>query len=406
MRATRAVAFAALVTLVSGPAAHAQLPEGPYVSSDGRLAIAGEVSATIGPSDHDAFFNYTDYQHNALRTIRARLLGEWRVAAPVSLLGELRVENADTIEAAALYLRWRPWTHRDFDIQIGRIPPVLGAFARHAYGRDNLVIGSPLAYQYLTSLRPDALPATADDVLRMRGRGWRPSFPIGSTEQRGGVPLVTAFRWDTGAEAHWHAGRLDLAGALTRGAPASPAAFDRHANPTWSGRAAVTAATGLTIGVSAARGRWIDRGALNSVPAASREESRQSVLGADVEFGLGPWLVRGEWLRSAFQIPVLADPHVSSPLVASTGFVEGRYRWHPRWQTAVRVEHLAFSEIRGTLLGGGLVPWDAPVSRIEAIVGFRATRSLELRAGWQENRRSGRRVLTRGYPALQVLYWF
>jgi len=36
---------------------------------------------------------------------------------------------------------------------------VIGAFARQAYGRDNLVIGTPLAYQYLTSLRPDALPA-------------------------------------------------------------------------------------------------------------------------------------------------------------------------------------------------------------------------------------------------------
>ena len=37
-----------------------------------------------------------------------------------------------------------------------------GAFARRTYANDNPLIGYPLAYQYLTSLRPDAVPATAD----------------------------------------------------------------------------------------------------------------------------------------------------------------------------------------------------------------------------------------------------
>ena len=54
----------------------------------------------------------------------------------------------------------------NFDIQAGRIPPTFGAFGRHAYGTDNPVIGYPLAYQYLTSLRTDAVPETADDLLR------------------------------------------------------------------------------------------------------------------------------------------------------------------------------------------------------------------------------------------------
>ena len=52
------------------------------------------------------------------------------------------------------------------------MPPTFGAFARRTYATDNPLIGYPLAYQYLTSLRPDALPANADELLRMRGRGW------------------------------------------------------------------------------------------------------------------------------------------------------------------------------------------------------------------------------------------
>ena len=43
-------------------------------------------------------------------------------------------------------------------------------------------------------------PASTDDVLRMRGRGWRPSYPLGSLEIATGLPLMTAFRWDTGVQ--------------------------------------------------------------------------------------------------------------------------------------------------------------------------------------------------------------
>ncbi len=402
----RAAAVALLAAILLAHVARAQVPEGPYVAAEGRVTVAGEISATFGRSDRDAFFNYTDYEHNALRTVRARLLGEWRASEHVALLGELRIENQNSIEAAALYIRWRPWLGHQFDLQAGRIPPVIGAFPRHAYGRDNLVIGAPLAYQYLTSLRPDALPGTADDLLRMRARGWQPAYPIGSQAEAPGMPLVSAFHWDTGAEAHWQVARLDLAGALTRGSPAAPAPFGGDTGPTWSGRAAVTPAPGLTVGVSAARGAWIDRSALRTLLDAGGGNAAQSIVGTDAEFGLGRWLVRGEWLRSAFRMPSAVVPDLTGPLAASSGFVEGRYRWHPRWQTAVRIERLTFSSIAGTASGGLATPWDAPVTRAEAVLGFRAARNVDVRAGWQQDWREAGRVRVRGYPAVQVLYWF
>ena len=89
----------------------------------------------------------------------------------------------------ALYLRIRPWTTRDFDIQVGRVPPTFGAFARRTYANDNPLIGYPLAYQYLTSLRPDAVPANADELLRMRGRGWLSNYSLGDPTP------TTACRW-------------------------------------------------------------------------------------------------------------------------------------------------------------------------------------------------------------------
>jgi hypothetical protein len=403
----RALVIVALALAGYPRPASAQIPEGPYVGAAGRLTIAGELAATASPEDTQTFFNYTDYEHDALRTVRGRLLGEWRFARQVALLGELRVENKDRIEAAALFVRWRPWARHEFDVQVGRIPPVVGAFARRAYGRDNLVIGLPLAYQYLTSLRPDALPRTADDVLRMRARGWQPSFPLGSHAIGPGTALVNAFRWATGAEARWRSGRVDVAGAVTRGAPAVPGVFDAKVGPAWSGRVAVNAATGLTIAVSGGRGPWIHHDALAAVPETLRGHNHQTLMGTDVEYGLGRLLVRGEWIRSAFELPAVGAPFVDSPVVASSGFVEAQYRWRPRWQSGIRVERLTFSDVRGaSVAGGALTPWDAPVKRIEAVMGYRVARNLEVRAGWQHNWRKGGRVTTRGIPMMQILYWY
>ena len=115
--------------------------------------------------------------------------------------------------------------------------------------------------------------------------------------------------------------------------------------------------------------------------------------------------MRAEWLRSSFHLPLLAAPSSDTVLVAWSGFVEARYRLHPRWQVAGRAERLSFSSVVGSASTAAL-PWDAPVDRVEAVVGFRATHRLEFRAGWQHNWRSGGRVQERGFPAAQVLFWF
>ena len=396
-----------LVALAGCGVAAAQTPESTDRPGVGRLTLGGDATATAGPADTDAFFNFTNYDQNALRAAQVRLVGEWRLSSTVSFLGELRAESGAGVDGAAWYLRWHPSAARAFDVQVGRIPPVVGLFAREPYGRDNLLIGAPLAYQYLLSLRPDALPASTDDLIRMRGRGWEPSFPIGSSALAPGIPIVSAFRWDTGAEAHWHAGRADVAGAVTRGSASVPAVGrDVNGGETWSGRVAVSGPGGLTVGVSGARGPWIQSSTLSLLPASLRAPDTQTLLGLDVEFGWGRWLVHGKELRSVFDMPIVDATNPEVRLATWSGYLEARYRLHPRWQVAGRVEQLDFSTIQGTLNGGRATTWDAPVERFSADIGYRVERQLEIRAGWQMNWRDGGRVTKRGYPALQLLFWF
>ena len=136
-------------------------------------SIGTDISLAFTPQDDTdgAWFNYTDYEHNALRLFRVGVDADMRLTDRVSVLTEIRSENGDAIKPYALYVRVRPWRDRPIDIQAGRIPPTFGAFARRDYGAGNPLIGYPLAYQYLTAVRPDALPASPDDVLRMRARG-------------------------------------------------------------------------------------------------------------------------------------------------------------------------------------------------------------------------------------------
>src|SRR6476660_4029378 len=169
MRFGIGAAVAALAVLAGVPslASGGQSQEPAATPAPRRVTAGAEVSLVAGPIDDEAFFNYTDYEHNALRVARIRVMGQWRVAPRLSFVGEVRTEDGDGVEMAAIYARWRPWADRDLTVQAGRVPPVIGAFPRRAYGRDKLVIGFPLAYQYLMSLRPDALPASIDDLVRM-----------------------------------------------------------------------------------------------------------------------------------------------------------------------------------------------------------------------------------------------
>src|SRR5919201_885009 len=193
------VAFLLAYGAAPRPVVAQALPSQPISVADGRLTIGGEASVAFAPTD-TGFFNYTDYEHSALRLVRLAFTAALRAGEHVSILGEVRSENWSAVRPYGLYVRIRPWKHRELDIQAGRIPPTFGAFGRRSYSADNPLIGYPLAYQYLTSLRPDALPTNADDLLKMRGRGWQSAFPVGSSSDDRGMALATAFRWDTGIQ--------------------------------------------------------------------------------------------------------------------------------------------------------------------------------------------------------------
>ena len=392
----RVLAFAAAVVSLPAVSLAAQDPPAPRPTG---LIWGAEVAASVSRRDDDAFFNYTDYEHSTLRQVRLRLMLETRLPARWDVLGEIRVEN-DLLNVPALFVRWQPWASRPFHAQVGRLPLTIGAFARRAYGSDNLLVGVPLVYQYLTSVRPDALPQTPDDVLRMRARGWRPSYPLGSTDLTPGLPIVAYSRGDTGLQVQWTADSWTAAASVTRGTAADPRVRDNNSGATVSSRIAIIRSSGLTVGVSGSRGSWVGRSVtLLLQPVQQNRSTAQTLVGLDTEFARGHWILRGEWWHSRFDVPTLTQA-----LAATGGFAEARYRFQPRWQVSVRGDRLTFSKLTGQSTVP--TPWDAPMWRVEGVIGYRVSRHFDLRAGYQRNWREAGRVRERGFPTLQALVWF
>jgi len=376
----------------------------------GRVTLGGELTVTASPDD-DGRFNYTDYERNALQLIRLALTAAVRPVERVTLVTELRAEGDTsggqwTATPYALYVRVRPWRDRPIDIQAGRIPPVFGVAGRRAYANDNVLIGYPLIWQYLTILRPDAVPANADELIYARDAGWQSWYSIGASDYQRGVPLATAFRYDTGVEARFgdDLSRVSVATALTAGTLSSPGTGARSGGPQLSTRVAMRPVMGLIVGGSFADGDFLSNAAERELPMYARAERyAQRSWGVDAEYSRGYWLVRAEGIAVRWALPYLDDPPIDEPITSAGISLEGRYRIVPGLTVGARADHIGFSELTGR---HETLPWDAPVSRVEAGLAWTIARHVTARVSVQHNWRDRGEVTSSTLPAVQVSLWF
>ena len=142
----------------------------------GRLSLGGEASGAYGTDDR-GYFNNTDYGTNNLRLFRLDLAAEFRAGAHIGAVADMRTDNLNAPPRLRA-LPARAPVARPLLRSPGRADPtVFGAFPRRRYLLDNPLIGTPLAYQYLTSLRADAVPRNADELAARRGLGWLVPYP-------------------------------------------------------------------------------------------------------------------------------------------------------------------------------------------------------------------------------------
>ena len=368
----------------------------------GRVRLGGEASGTLAPEDN-GYFNYSGYKTNTLRLFRLDLAAEVRLARPASLLADVRVENFQTVRVYALYLRLRPWAERQIDLQAGLVPPVFGAWPRRRYASENPLPSVPLVYQYLTTLREDAVPSRTEDLVAQRGRGWLVRYPVGASYAEPGRPMVNGERWDTGVELRLAAGPLAFAVAVTQGTLSNPLVGDDNDGKQVSGRIAWSPGSGLVVGVSGASGEFLTREVQEAFADRARGSWRQDAAGLDLEWSRGRWIVRTEGVWARWRMPALDPTRIEEPLVSVAAYVESRFKIRPGLYAAARLERMSFGRVPSQL---GEATWEAPVTRVEAGAGWSPWRHATLKLAWQHDERDGGRVRREDLVAAQVVLWF
>jgi hypothetical protein len=401
-RRARPALLAAVAAGIACAAAWPAAAADPRSLFGGRLRLAGELSGTFAPED-EGYFNYSDYQTSTLRLFRLDLAAEARLARWAFVLADVRSDNLGSPRVYALYLRVRPWASRELDLQAGLVPPVFGAFPRRRYASENPLPSVPLAYQYLTTMRYDAVPSRAEDVVAQRGRGWLVHYPVGAADAEPGLPLVNGERWDTGAQLRVGRGPLALALALTQGSPSDPRVRDDNGGKQVSGRLAWTPGPALSVGLSGATAPFLSRDVQRAFADRATGDYPQQAAGLDAEWSRGRWIVRAEAVYTRWRLPVLDATPIERPLSALGLYAEARCKLRPGLYVAARVERLDFARLASAL---GEQTWDAPVSRIEAGGGYSPWRHATLKLSWQHNERDGGRVRANDLVAGQVLLWF
>jgi hypothetical protein len=187
------------------------------------------------------------------------------------------------------------WENRSLTVRVGELSSAFGSFLLRYDDAVNPLVDMPASYgYYLKGVTTVGLP---------------------------------------GAEVDATLGKLDTRLQFTNSSPANPLPLtSRDQYGDWTGGAGYTIFQGLRVGASVYRGPYLDRQFAFFFPGESDPIDLPATgVGADVEWGRGPWSVNGEWQR--FQM----DYHAIPTFINDIGYAEARLTVRPRWYVATRL---------------------------------------------------------------------
>jgi hypothetical protein len=263
-------------------------------------------------------------------------------------------------------------------VEAGKIPSPFGVYAERDYPEKSALIGVPFAYFHHTTILPDRLPLSADDLLAIRGLGQTdtPTYPSQSEVpgQRHGLPPVYAACWDVGAVLLGATGPLEYRLGVTQGTPGSPVAGkESNESKGVAGRLGWVPRPGVRIGVSGATGAYLPESAGPLPEGRSTGAYAQSLLGGDLELSAGRWTLWSEGIFNRFESPWIEDD-----LDLASYYLELQRRLAPGWDLAMRWDEIRFSPIRDS--AGHDVRWDQSLRRLEIGSQYDLTREAALEA--------------------------
>lgn len=305
-----------------------------------------------------------------------RLFADGQVGERLQVFGQMVLRDKSGIYVEGAYATFTPDLERDLHVLVGKLPWAIGTYAPRSYSNRNPLVGTPLMYQYHTTLSWYSIPANADALLAEAGSG---QHGVGYAFGGFGMPLVDDSYWDVGVTITGSGRPLEYAAGMVMGTPGwGTTDQDDNSGKSFLGRVGLAPMPSLRIGVSAAYGPYLQDALNPSLPAGKHATDYHQRLGmADLEVLAGHVEVRGEAAFNVWETPTVGD------LETAGGYVEAKYSFPFGGYLAGRFDAIRFGEITDS--GGARRPWDADVTRYEAGFGFRLNRGSIAKLIYQYN---------------------
>ena len=331
----------------------------------------------------DAYvLNTLTHGDNSWDAYRLRIFAESQIDDHLQVQGQFVYDDASGVYVDGAYVIFTPWATRDLRIMGGKQPWMIGTYAPRTYSNKNPLIGTPLLYQYHTSLQWHDIPPDADALLAASGTGqsgviYR-GFPQGP-----GMPIVDENYWDVGILLAGSQRPLEYSAGVTAGAPSwGSTSSEDNSGKTVLGRVGFTPTPELRLGVSGAYGPYLLDALNPRLPAGHTvNDYHETVVMADLEVLVGHAELRAEGAHNRWQTPTVGDLDVDA------GYVELKYGLASGFYVAGRWDTEQFGKIRDS--GGAEHPWDWNVSRLETGIGYRVTRDVTAKLVYQRTERGG-----------------
>src|SRR5262245_29031467 len=252
-----------------------------------------------------------------------RMFGDAQVDPRLQVSVQVVLRDASMVYVDGAYAIFTPRTGHDLHLMAGKIPWPIGTWAPRTYSNHNPLIGSPLMYQYHSTLLWYELVPSADALIATSGSGQYGVNYHGYTEGKG-MPLVDDSYWDVGATAVGSARPFEYALGVTNGTPGwGSTSQDENRGKTVLGRIGLAPIAGVRVGLSGAYGPYLIEALEPMLPAGRQvEDFHQQLAMADVEVVAGHVEGRAEGAYNVWETPTVGDLHVQS------GYLELKYAFN------------------------------------------------------------------------------
>jgi hypothetical protein len=302
--------------------------------------VAVAVGTFIAADEKPANFVTIDSVSNT------RLLGSLTLVARPVVRKRTGAEWDPTL--AQLVVRHEAFGRVARRIDVGYLAPPAGLASLEIRASDNPTISPALPYG-------EGLPKTELGAPSLRL--YAPTYPLGAQAS------FSATRWDT------RVGVVDSSLLRTR-APFESEQPARAPQIVLGG--GVTPRTGLRMGGWFSSGTYLRASERLPLPGVTRDDEHATLTGVEAELAVGWTRVAGEWVHASLEMGTSREP-------ATLFMVEATRTLAPRWYLAGRMRTIDAPD-RLSRSGPGA---RARSTTAEATLGYRVSRDLSLRTGYQ-----------------------